>query len=100
MWQYTENGRLKGASNKDIDLNRLYVDYPALINGERFENGLLNEGDLDFDGKLTAADSRLALRFSVSLDNPTSLQLKVGDINKNGKIDSADSREILLKAVS
>ncbi|MBQ6898345.1 MAG: SH3 domain-containing protein [Clostridia bacterium] len=100
MWQYTENGRLKGASNKDIDLNRLYVDYPALINGERFENGLLNDGDLDFDGKLTAADSRLALRFSVSLDNPTSLQLKVGDINKNGKIDSTDSREILLKAVS
>ena len=100
MWQYTENGKLSGASNKNVDLNRLYVDYPALINGERFENGLIEAGDLDFDGKVTAADSRLALRFSVNLDNPTALQSKVGDIDKNGKIDSYDARTILLKAVS
>ena len=100
MWQYTENGKLSGASNKNVDLNRLYVDYPALINGERFENGLIEAGDRDFDGKVTAADSRLALRFSVNLDNPTALQSKVGDIDKNGKIDSYDARTILLKAVS
>ena len=100
MWQYTENGRLKGASNKDIDLNRLYVDYPALINGEKFENGLLEAGDLDFDGQVSASDSRLALRFSVALDKPTALQAKVGDINKNGKIDSSDARAILIEAVS
>ena len=100
MWQYTEDGRLKGASNKDIDLNRLYVDYPALINGEKFENGLIVAGDLDFDGKVSASDSRLALRFSVALDKPTSLQVKVGDLDKNGKIDSSDARSILIEAVS
>ncbi len=98
MWQYTENGRLKGASNKDVDLNRLYVDYPSLINGEKFRNGLLESGDLDFDGKVTASDSRLALRFAVSFDTPTKLQLKLGDLDKNGKIDSGDAREILIKA--
>lgn len=100
MWQYTENGRLHGASNKDVDLNRLYVDYPALINGERFENGLIEAGDLDFDGKVSASDSRLALRFSVKLETPTALQTKIGDIDKNGIIDSSDARAILIKAVS
>ena len=100
MWQYTETGKLKGASNKKLDLNRLYVDYPALINGEKFANGLITEGDLDFDGKVSASDARLALRFSVGFDNPTSLQLKTGDIDKNSKLDSADARAILIIAVS
>ena len=100
MWQYTENGKLKGAGNKDIDMNRLYVDYPALINKQNYENGLIVKGDLNFDGTVSAADSRLALRFAVELENPTTLQRSVGDVNGDGKINSADAREILLKSVS
>ncbi len=100
MWQYTENGKLDGTSNKKVDLNRLYVDYPSIINGEKFANGLLEPGDLDFDGKVTAADSRLALRFAVSFDKPTALQKSIGDVDKNGKINSADAREILIKATA
>lgn len=100
MWQYTENGKLKGASNKDIDLNRLYVDYPSHINNEKLENGLLEKGDVNFDGKISAADSRLALRFAVQIDKPTALQQKIGDIDNDGKISSADARAILVAAVS
>lgn len=100
MWQYTETGKLKGTGNKDVDMNRLYVDYPALINSQKFENGLLDVGDLNFDGKVSAADSRLALRFAVSLDTPTALQIKIGDINGDGKINSADARDILITAVA
>ncbi len=100
MWQYTENGKLKGASNKDIDLNRLYVDYPALINGEKFENGLIEMGDLNFDGDISAADSRLSLRFAVELDTPTALQRKLGDVDNDGQLTSADARAILITAIS
>lgn len=99
MWQYTENGRLKGAGNKDIDMNRLYVDYPSLINSQDYENGLIEKGDLNFDGNVSASDSRLALRFAVELEIPTSLQKTVGDINSDGKLSSADARDILRKSV-
>ncbi len=99
MWQYTENGKLKGASYKDIDMNRLYVDYPSLINNKYFENGLIEKGDINFDGHVSAADSRLALRYSVELEIPTSLQITVGDINEDGKISSADARDILIKSI-
>jgi len=100
MWQYTENGKLKGASYKDIDMNRLYINYPALINERNFENGNIEKGDLNFDGTVSAADSRLALRFSVELDIPTVLQKKVGDYNGDGVISSIDARDILKKSIA
>lgn len=100
MWQYTEDGRLSGAGNKDIDLNRLYVDYPSKINADLYEKGIIETGDINCDGKVTAYDSRLALRASVALEKLTSLQSKIGDINGDGKVTSADARDILIKAVS
>ena len=100
MWQYTETGKLKGASNKNIDMNRLYVDYPTLINAERIENGLIEKGDVNFDGRITAADARLVLRYSVEIETPTELQRKMADYDGNGKINSSDARDILIKAVS
>lgn len=100
MWQYTEDGRLSGASNKDIDLNRLYVDYPSKINAALFEKGLIEMGDINMDGTISAYDSRLALRASVALDKLTSLQISIGDINGDGTVSSADAREILLKSIN
>lgn len=98
MWQYTENGRLNGAK-KAIDLNRLYVDYPTLLNAKNMENGLLVKGDITMDGAVTASDARLALRFSVSLDSPTETQKELADINGDGVISSADARDILKLSV-
>ncbi len=100
MWQYTETGKLKGASNKNIDMNRLYVDYPSKIRNDLYENGLIQTGDLSFDGVVSAADSRLALRFAVSLEKPSDLQIKVGDVDKDGKLSASDARDILKLAVS
>ncbi len=100
MWQYSETGKLKGASNKNIDMNRLYVDYPSKIRNDLYENGLIEDGDISFDGQVSSADSRLALRFAVHLETPTELQIKVGDIDKDGKLSAADAREILKIAVS
>lgn len=98
MWQYTETGVLNGSKGK-LDLNRLYVDYPALINAENIDNGLLLIGDISMDGRINAADARLALRFSVNLDIPTDIQKKLADINKDSKVSSADARDILRLSV-
>ena len=55
-------------------------------------------GDLNGDGKVTAADARLALQIAAKTLKPTEYQLKVGDINGDGKITAADARSILMMA--
>ena len=52
-------------------------------------------GDVDGNGKITAADARLALRISAKLEKATELQTTVADMDKNGKITAADARKIL-----
>ena len=54
-----------------------------------------NFGDVDGNGKITAADARLALRISAKLEKATELQTTVADMDKNGKITAADARKIL-----
>lgn len=56
-------------------------------------------GDVDGDGKVTAADARLVLRAAVGLEILTGDALKAADINKDGKITAADARLVLRKAV-
>ena len=56
-------------------------------------------GDADQDGAFTSADARIALRFAVSLDIPTAVELSVCDIDGNGAVDSGDARIILRVAV-
>lgn len=57
-------------------------------------------GDIDGDGKVTAADARLALRAAVDLDILTEEQLKAADMDGDGKVTAADARLILRKAVN
>lgn len=52
-------------------------------------------GDVDLDGKVTSADSRLILRMSVGLEEEKAL----ADINRDGKISSEDSRLALKMSV-
>lgn len=60
----------------------------------------LLKGDIDGDGKITAADARIALRASVGIDKLTERQKKAADINGDGKITSSDAREILRESVN
>ena len=55
-------------------------------------------GDLNVDGKLTAADARLALRAAVNMESLSALQKTLGDMNSDGKITAADAR-LILRAV-
>ncbi|MBO5934582.1 MAG: dockerin type I repeat-containing protein [Clostridia bacterium] len=52
-------------------------------------------GDVNKDGKITAADARLALRISAKLDTADEYRFVAADMDKNGKITAADARKIL-----
>ncbi|MBQ8210213.1 MAG: dockerin type I repeat-containing protein [Clostridia bacterium] len=57
-------------------------------------------GDVNDDGKITASDARLALRFSAGLDTYTSAQQAKCDMNSDGVITAADARLILKLSAS
>lgn len=52
-------------------------------------------GDVTDDGKVTAADSRLVLRFSASLETPTPMQYALADVNGDASITATDAQAIL-----
>ena len=56
-------------------------------------------GDSNGDGKLTAADARIALRAAVRLEPITDALLETSDINRDGAITASDARSILRAAV-
>lgn len=56
-------------------------------------------GDLDADGKISAADARLCLRAAVGLETFSGDIRALADADGNGKIESADARLILRAAV-
>lgn len=53
------------------------------------------KGDAQPDGKITAADARLALRASAGLEILSSQSTLSADIDGDGKISAADARQIL-----
>ncbi len=55
-------------------------------------------GDINNDGKITAADARLALRISAKLETPNEYQLVAADMTLDKKITAADARKILRKS--
>lgn len=63
------------------------------------EKGKKIIGDVNFDGQVTAADARLALRASVGLENLSAQQIAVADIDKKSGVTAADARLILRASV-
>ena len=56
-------------------------------------------GDINFDGRVTSEDARLALRAAVELEKPTEAQKLSADVTGDGRITAEDAREILRKSV-
>lgn len=52
-------------------------------------------GDVNDDGSVTAADSRLVLRYCSDLESFTDLQFTVADVDGNGKLTTEDAENIL-----
>lgn len=56
---------------------------------------LLMMGDVNKDGKITTADSRIILRNALGLENIEFYSSLAADVNSNEKIDSQDARTVL-----
>lgn len=52
-------------------------------------------GDVNFDGRITAADARLALRFSAKIQVPTAAEFIVANVILDDVITAFDARQIL-----
>ena len=85
IWQYTDKGTVKGISG-GVDMNIAYVSYL--------------KGDINNDGKVTAADARLALRAASQLKMLSETEKYLADVNGDGKITAADARKILQESAS
>lgn len=56
-------------------------------------------GDVDLDGTITAADSRLALRNSVNMEVLSELQFILADVDETGAVMPSDARTILRASI-
>jgi len=57
------------------------------------------KGDINGDGKINPLDHYLALRMSLGLNKPNSVELIRGDINNNNRIDAGDVYYILRRSL-
>lgn len=80
LWQYTSEGRIDGFTG-NFDLNCCYLS--------------LLPGDVNNDGKVTAADARIVLRAASGLEKLTGQSLLNADADRDGRITAADAREVL-----
>lgn len=61
---------------------------------------VFKDGDVDMDGKITAADARLILRRAAHLIRFTDEQDALADVDKDGKITAVDARIVLRMAAN
>ena len=59
------------------------------------EEVVIRLGDVNFDGDITAADARLALRFSAQVQTPTAEEYIAANVIVDEAIKAADARLIL-----
>lgn len=53
------------------------------------------KGDANGDGRVTAADARLTLRFAAKLISAADINFEAADFDENGRITAADARKII-----
>lgn len=83
------------ASDENVP-NGAYV--AVMENGEVTEKvQICVKEDVNCDGRVTAADARLALRTSAKLETLSMIQKLAADVNDDDKITAADARLILRK---
>lgn len=101
-------GRINKTNSVHVDVrgNKCWFDECA---GEKLVNSWysylgvkkpIKKGDVDGDGKITAADARKALRAASQLETLTAEQKKAADVNNDGKVNAADARKILRQAAN
>ncbi len=59
------------------------------------EYTVIIKGDVNFDGKITAADARLILRIAAKLDSADEVTSYAADINSDTKVTAKEARSVL-----
>ncbi len=77
----------------DTEINRNGANRGYVLNYSSTVDYVM--GDANLDNTITAADGRLALRFSASVENPTDRQFVLSDVDGSGTLSAADARNIL-----
>lgn len=80
IWQYSSSGKIDGINGK-VDMNFCYLSFV--------------KGDVDNDGKVTAADARKILRVAAGLEKLSGQAAKNADADGSGDITAADARKAL-----
>lgn len=86
------------ADNSTFDYNKeteTVSSTSIIINPSNATAVMRKTGDVDNDGKVTAADARLALRVSARLETLDAQSFDAADVNGNGVVNAKDSRSIL-----
>ena len=104
MWQYSDTGEIEGIDGY-TDMNYCYINYPRLIEELGYNKKADTEtprekGDINGDGKITAADARSALRAAAGLSELDETERYAADYNSDNKVTAADARLILRKAAN
>ena len=89
-WEITDANGNKLADDKDLTTGCLIRS----ADGKQvYAYAIL--GDVNMDGKVTAADARVALRISAKLDTGTAVMLLAADCDGKERVTAADARIIL-----
>lgn len=94
---YNEKGEFKDEDE--------YIGTGCRLNFETIDGNITNyyvsvTGDIDSDGKVTAADARLVLRAAAKMDELTGAYYTAADVNLDGKVTAADARKTLRVAAN
>lgn len=76
------------------------ADDKILVTGDKFTFAgvtytIIIKGDLNSDGKVTAADARTILRIAAKLENPDDITKSAADINSDGSVITSEARDVL-----
>lgn len=77
----------------DVEFNDVITEIKA-----KYDASECQQGDVNCDGEITAADARLALRIAATLFIPIEGIEKLADIDVSGKVTASDARTILRMA--
>lgn len=91
---FSADGLYKQFMSCNRYLDPIYIEIPDFSTS----SGKYMLGDVNLDGKISAADARLALRISARLENypaADSVEFMNADVNADGVITAADARIIL-----
>lgn len=64
----------------------------------KYDASECQQGDVNCDGEITAADARTTLRISAGLESPADDIRALADFDSSGKVTAADARKILRMA--